>query len=72
MNGLDRQSNIAIIEIGAGNYVPTVRYTSEGIAGQFEKATLIRINPSEVDVPKGISLKGLEALEQIDSLLHKA
>ena len=75
MNGLDRQSNIAIIEIGAGNYVPTVRYTSEGIAGQFEKATLIRINPSEADVPKGnisIPLKGLEALEQIDSLLNKA
>jgi len=43
---------LAIVEIGAGKAVPTVRYQSEEIAERFG-ATLIRINPRDYDVPYG-------------------
>jgi NAD-dependent SIR2 family protein deacetylase len=41
---------IAVIEIGAGTAVPTVRYFSEEVAGA-PTATLVRINPHEPRVP---------------------
>jgi len=40
----------AVVEMGAGKAVPTVRYQSESVARR-EKATLIRINPRDHDVP---------------------
>ncbi len=58
---------LAIIEIGAGKAVPTVRYQSENIASRFG-ATLIRINPRDYDVPQGhisIPLGGLEGIKKI-------
>ncbi len=59
---------LAIIEIGAGKAVPTVRWTSERISKLFN-APLIRINPRDYDIslPQGIPipLKGLEAIKEI-------
>ena len=56
---------LAIIEIGAGTAVPTVRMTSEEIAKEFQ-TPLIRINPRE---PQGaeiaLPMGAIEALEKI-------
>jgi NAD-dependent SIR2 family protein deacetylase len=41
---------LAIVELGAGKAVPTVRYQSERMARR-EKTTLIRINPRDYEVP---------------------
>ena len=65
----NENSKIAIIEIGAGLAVPTIRKHGEALVKRFKNATLIRINPKDSDLnPQlGISLKlgGLEALNQI-------
>ena len=58
-------AKLAIIEMGAGTAVPTVRNTSEQIAGNFG-VPLIRINPresfgAEVELPMG----AVEALNEI-------
>ena len=58
-------ARLAIIEMGAGTAVPTVRNTSEQIAGNFD-VPLIRINPresfgAEVELPMG----AVEALNAI-------
>ncbi|WP_345781544.1 Sir2 family NAD-dependent protein deacetylase [Persephonella sp.] len=64
----DMDYKLAIVEIGAGKAVPTVRVTSESIAYRYN-GTLIRINPRDYDVPssKHISLpmKGLEGIRAI-------
>ena len=53
LNGLARASaKLAVIEIGAGNAIPTVRHTSERVAERIG-GTLIRLNPREDDVPGG-------------------
>ena len=65
------KSAIAIIEIGAGTAVPSVRRFSERLVEQ-KQATLIRINPRESLGPAGtisIAAAGLETLKQIDELL---
>jgi len=56
---------LAIIEMGAGTAVPTVRHTSEQIAERFD-IPLIRINPREsfgaaIELP----MEAVEALTQI-------
>lgn len=45
----NRSANLTIIELGAGNGVPTVRYQSERVLreSQGKQVTLIRINPRE-------------------------
>ena len=58
-------AKLAIIEIGAGTAVPTVRHTSKQIAERFD-IPLIRINPREsfgaaIELPTG----AVEALTQI-------
>jgi len=63
-----RSQRIAVIEIGAGSAVPTVRWTCQQIARTHD-AALIRVNPREPEGPEGtISLAAgaLEALSQID------
>ena len=45
-------SQLVIIEIGAGNAVPTVRHLSENVSAQLS-ARLIRINPRDFEVPGG-------------------
>jgi hypothetical protein len=51
LEGLSRSgSSLAVVEFGAGKAVATVRMTSEA-AARGGKATLIRINPRDYDVP---------------------
>jgi hypothetical protein len=66
-----RGAQLAVVEIGAGTGVPTVRMTSERTVAQLG-GTLIRINTREPQVPGdhvGLALGGLEALRQIDERL---
>ncbi|MFK5947225.1 MAG: Sir2 family NAD-dependent protein deacetylase [Methylococcales bacterium] len=58
-------NNIAIIEIGAGTALQTIRHMSESGIGN-----LIRINPNEFEIPNnvkgvGIPLRGLDAISLI-------
>ena len=66
-----RNRNVAVIELGAGNAVPTVRRYAE-LAGAANGG-LIRVNPREPQVRHGhgISLPGgaLDTLTALDSLL---
>ncbi|MEN8220667.1 MAG: NAD-dependent deacetylase, partial [Pseudomonadota bacterium] len=64
--------NLAIVEIGAGQAVPTVRFESEIIVEKY-KGTLIRINLREYEVPDGhlsISLGGAEAVKRVFELFN--
>eukprot|EP00928_Gymnodinium_smaydae_P045721 TRINITY_DN30436_c0_g1_i1.p1 TRINITY_DN30436_c0_g1~~TRINITY_DN30436_c0_g1_i1.p1 ORF type:complete len:437 (+),score=26.84 TRINITY_DN30436_c0_g1_i1:122-1432(+) len=73
---------IAILEIGAGANVTTVRGTSELCLEQFQDAgaetRLIRVNPTHplvdnkmhADAVISIMATGLKALSEIDSLVH--
>lgn len=61
----ENNSSLAIIEMGAGSAVPTVRNSSQRIAKEFD-VPLIRINPRESDgATLGISLGTVEALSYI-------
>jgi NAD-dependent SIR2 family protein deacetylase len=62
-----RGCRVAVIELGAGLAVPTVRIECEAAGG-----TLIRINPREPEAPSGaisLPLGALESLTAIDELL---
>lgn len=62
---------IAVIEIGAGTAIPTIRATSEEI-GRMQNATVIRINLREAAIsPPHLSLPctGLAGLTALDALL---
>jgi NAD-dependent SIR2 family protein deacetylase len=63
---------LAIIELGAGTAVATVRYTSEQLANRYN-ATLIRINPRDYQVPYGhigLSLGAREGVEILKRLIR--
>lgn len=63
----EQQQQLAVVEIGAGQAVPTVRYQSERTAGQY-RGTLIRINPRDYSVPAGhiaIPLGGAEGIRRL-------
>ncbi len=67
-----KNRRIAVIEMGAGSAIPTIRATSERIGWNFEYATVIRINPSEAEITAPhISLPcgALEGLQAIDALM---
>jgi hypothetical protein len=69
LNGL--QGKLAVVEMGAGLAIPTVRSYSEHAVDCFD-ATLIRINVRESAAPPGqipLPLGALEALQRIDALL---
>lgn len=62
---------IAVVEIGAGRAIPTIRYISETIARQHG-AMVIRINPRESQITEphvSIAMDGVSALKRIDALL---
>ena len=63
---------VAIVEIGAGTAITSVRYFCHELIRQ-RGARLVRINPREFDVPStshvGIPLGSLEALERIDAYI---
>ena len=61
-------AKLAIIEMGAGRAVPTVRLQSERATGNIE-STLIRINPRDYEVPYGAIGLPLGAKEGIDRIL---
>jgi NAD-dependent SIR2 family protein deacetylase len=59
--------SLVVIEIGAGEAVPTVRFKSESLA-RLDKAALIRINPRDDQVPSGhfsISAGGVAGINKI-------
>lgn len=67
---------LAVVEVGAGTAVPTVRLTSEHLlsahGAEGGEALLVRINPREPEVPAGhvaVPMGGLEALREIDRRL---
>jgi NAD-dependent SIR2 family protein deacetylase len=63
---------IAVIEMGAGSAIPTIRATSERIGWELDHATVIRINPREPEIQAphiSIRCGALEGLRNIDALL---
>jgi NAD-dependent SIR2 family protein deacetylase len=60
---------LAIIELGAGEAVATVRYTSENIIRNYD-GKLIRINPRDYLVPQGHVSIPLGAREGIQGILE--
>lgn len=62
---------VAIVELGCGTAIPTVRMQCEHIA-QMPKARMIRINPREPEClgEVSIGLGALDALQRIDSVLE--
>ncbi len=62
--------NPVIIEIGAGEAVPTIRFQSESLARQFS-AKLIRINPRDYSAPAGTISIPLGGEEAIDLIFNK-
>lgn len=68
-----RDENLALVEIGAGTGVPTIRRMSEHIGDQ-RHVTVIRINLREPYIRQphiSIACAGLEALRGIDEALKK-
>lgn len=66
--------NLAIVELGAGNAVPTVRMQSEQVAINYN-GRLIRINPRDYHVPSGhISLPvgSAEGIKNISCTMKSA
>ncbi len=62
---------LAVVELGAGSAVPTIRWTSE-MLGQKHAATVIRINPREPQIPAphiSIENNGAIALAGINKAL---
>lgn len=67
-----QDKRIAVIEMGAGSAIPTIRATSERLGWHHPQATVIRINPREPEIkPPHISLacSALEGLQRMDALL---
>ena len=64
----NKGKKLLVIEIGAGNVIPTVRRESENIA-KYYNGNLIRINPREFDVDSdygfSIPFGALEGLKAI-------
>jgi NAD-dependent SIR2 family protein deacetylase len=72
--GLGR-ARLVIIECGAGQAIPSVRWTCEDFAAERD-GTLIRINPREAEVESerhiSLPMGAADALEAIDSLIGSA
>ena len=71
---LSEAHKVVIIEIGAGEAVPTVREFGQELLDKVSNSVLIRVNPRD---PTGsherlikLPMKGLQALEEIDCLLN--
>ena len=64
-----RSAKLAVIELGAGNAIPTVRRASEEIAQRIG-SKLIRINPREPEVPSGHLGLPFGAADGIRRIVH--
>jgi NAD-dependent SIR2 family protein deacetylase len=66
-------ARVAIVELGAGTRLPTIRYESQRLAAELN-GTLVRINLREPEGPEGtieLALPALEALERIEHALGR-
>ncbi len=78
MAWLSKVNRLAIIEMGAGMAIPSVRHLGERLVRTRGKHTkLLRINPSESQAPNGkcnhyygVNMGALEALQQLDGILQ--
>ena len=65
---VQHRARIAVIELGAGTALPTVRHFSERLISEMD-ARLVRINVRECEVPSktdlGLGMGALEALRAI-------
>lgn len=72
LRGIQSSSaRLVIVELGAGQAVPTIRRTSERVADALD-GLLIRINPREPSVPVGhlsLPMGAAEALDRLRALL---
>ena len=62
---------LAVVELGAGSAIPTVRFFSENAASEHH-GQLVRLNLRESDAPPGqigLPLRALEGLRAIDALV---
>jgi hypothetical protein len=62
---------MAVIELGAGSAIPTVRHLSESVLQRIS-GTLIRINPHDYDVPEGQIALPFGAADGIRSICEYA
>jgi len=68
---------MAILEIGCGQTIPTVRYQSQSFLKSLNNCTLIRVNPDFPQVPDNINQSvsimgnGLETIKNIDKYLNE-
>lgn len=70
LNELGKSSaKLAVVELGAGSAIPTVRYTSERVVERLGGA-LIRINPREHEVPGGHIGLPFSAADGIGRICH--
>lgn len=69
-----RQHNLVVVEVGAGNAVPTVRRMSE--LASARTGSLIRINPHEPEIRHGrgvqLPMGSLAALSELDMRISSA
>ncbi len=66
-----RGQPMAVVEMGAGTAIPTIRYMSERL-GSRNDATVIRINPREPQISPphiGLSCGAVEGLRRIDEAM---
>jgi hypothetical protein len=69
----DQNHKIGIIEIGAGQSIPTVRHTCEAVWTN-NKHGFIRINPRESQAPSGaiaLPMGAAAALKSLDHCIQK-
>ena len=69
---IQNNKKLAIIEIGAGKAIPTIRQEGDHMAKQFKNTKLIRINPRDfhMDEHSGFSIP-FGALEGLEKILKK-
>jgi len=66
-----RHEPLAVVEMGAGTAIPSIRWTSEGL-GRLEDALVVRINPREAQIAAphlSLPAGALEGLTCIDRAL---
>jgi len=63
-------AKVAIIEMGAGHAVPSVRFQSQSAFRKLN-ASFIRINPRDFDVPEGAIALSMGAKEGIQHIIEK-
>ena len=72
-DGLPRGARVAVVEVGAGTAVPTIRRLGERQAAAREGATLVRINYDDSDCPpalrgRAVCVGGVGALAALEAM----